>query len=337
MKLNKNIKIFINYFFGPLLFVWLSYSIYKEIKNQPDLQVKWMQIRESLNGPMVWYLAAVIFFMLVNWGIEAVKWKIAVQKVQNVNFIKAFKGVLSGVSFSVTTPNGVGEYFGRIFYMDEGNRLKAISITIVCSISQLIITMLIGLIGLLILLPEIEASGMIASPWTNVICYGVLAALVILLFFYFRLSWLVKLLERLPGSKRYIYLVKALEEFNTSLLLKLLSLSALRFTVFMVQYYLMFRLFNVDVSWWQGFWVVSVSFLVMAAIPTIALIELAQRGKVVTILVGLFSTNVLGIGLATACIWVINLIVPAIAGSLLILSIKRIFRNKNGNEGEVNS
>ena len=83
-----------------------------------------------------------------------------------------------------------------------------------------------------------------------------------------------------------------------------------------------------DVSLWQGYWVVSVSFLVMAVIPSVALIELAQRGKIITTVAGLFSANILGVGLATACIWFINLIVPAVAGSILIVGMKKIFRNK---------
>ena len=74
----------------------------------------------------------------------------------------------------------------------------------------------------------------------------------------------------------------------------------------------------------------SVSFLVMAVIPSIELIELPQRGKVITVVVGLFSANTLGMGLSIACIWFINLIVPAIAGSIIILAIRKIFRNKNG-------
>jgi hypothetical protein len=42
----------------------------------------------------------------------------------------------------------------------------------------------------------------------------------------------------------------------------------------------------------------------------------------------LFSTNSLGISITTATIWIINLVLPAIAGSLLILSVK-IFKNRN--------
>ena len=50
------------------------------------------------------------------------------------------EGHFSGVSFSVTTPNRSGEYLGRVLYMDEGNRLRVISLTILGSISQLIVT-----------------------------------------------------------------------------------------------------------------------------------------------------------------------------------------------------
>ncbi|HYM95474.1 MAG TPA: lysylphosphatidylglycerol synthase domain-containing protein [Chitinophagaceae bacterium] len=329
MTLNKNIKIFINYFLGPLLLVWLSYSIYRQVKQQPDLEKAWLHIRESLNSPMIFNLIAVIMLMFVNWGIEAIKWRLAVKKIQPVAFFKAFKAVLSGVSFSVSTPNRVGEYLGRVLYMDEGNRLKTISTTIVSSISQLIITMLVGCGGLALLLPKIKAGGMISSPWTEVLFYGVMAATLVLLLFYFRLSWFIKWVDRLPGSTKYSYLVKAIEDFNGLLLLQLLSLSALRFIVFIIQYYLLFRLFDVQVLWWQGFWAVSVSFLVMAIIPTFAIAELGLRGKVSLKLLGMFSANELGITLAAGTIWFINLVVPAIIGSLLILGIKKIFAGKN--------
>jgi hypothetical protein len=84
----------------------------------------------------------------------------------------------------------------------------------------------------------------------------------------------------------------------------------------------------VDIEWGQCFWAVSVIFLVLAIIPTFAIAELGVRGKVSLKLIELFSTNSLGISIATVTIWIINLVLPAIAGSLLILSIK-IFKNRN--------
>ena len=312
-----------------MLFLWLSWSIYRQIKQQPNLEQAWHGIRESLGSPMIWNLVAVIILMALNWSIEAVKWKMSISKIQKVSFGKAFKAVLSGVSFSVSTPNRMGEYLGRVLYMEEGKRLKTISITIVGSISQLIITLLMGSIGLIVLRSNIETDQLVSPMWMNVILSGTIGALLVLTLFYFRLPWLVKWVDRLPGSKKFVYLVRALEDFSATLLLRLLSLSLLRFIVFIVQYYLLFHLFDVNISWWQVYWPVSVSFLVMAVIPTIAIAELAQRGKVVTTLVGLYSSNGLGMTFATAGIWFINLILPAIAGSLLILSIKKLYVAKN--------
>ena len=74
---------------------------------------------------------------------------------------------------------------------------------------------------------------------------------------------------------------------------------------------------------------VSVSFLVMAAIPSIALIELVQRGKVLVTIMSLFTVNQLAVGFTTAGIWLINLILPAIVGSLLILTLKKLVKEKD--------
>lgn len=327
---KRYIRNFISYFLGPLLFFWLSYSIYKQIQKQPDLQRSWQHVKQSLYSPMIWNLAGVLLLMIVNWSIETFKWKLCVQKIQQVSFSVAFKAVLSGVSFSVTTPNRIGEYLGRVLYMNEGNRLKAISLTITGSISQLIITLIMGLAGMLILKQSIINSHVISSFWLDAILYGVLAATSILTLFYFKLSWLIKWVDRLPAIRRYAWLLQALENFNATLLLQLLSLSTLRFFVFIIQYYLLFRLFGVEVSGWEALWAVSVSFLVMAIVPTIALFtDLSLRGQVSLKLIGLFSANHLGIGLTSVSIWFINLIVPAIAGSILILSIKKFLRNKN--------
>ena len=46
------------------------------------------------------------------------------------------------------------------------------------------------------------------------------------------------------------------------------------------------------------------------------------RAKASIELMQLYSTNILGIQTAALGIWIINLVIPALIGSLLILSIK---------------
>ncbi len=267
--------------------------------------------------------------MIINWAIEAIKWQMAVKPVQPVSFIKAFRAVLSGVSFSVSTPNRVGEYLGRVLYMDAGNRLRTIAVTMVSSMSQLIITLGMGLAGLVILKPYIEQQQLVSGLWLLVLIYGVLTVLIFLLLFYFRLHWLARWIAKIPFLKKYIYLVEAVGRFDTSVLLRMLSLSFIRFSVFIVQYYLLYLFFDVQIGWWASCWTVSVSFLVMAIIPTFAIAELGLKGKVALLVTGLFSANKAGIFFVTASIWFINLVIPAILGSLLILGLKKFYRVKD--------
>lgn len=333
MQLNRNkkpdfLRVFINYFLGPVLFIWLSWSIYQEIKSQPDIEGAWLHIRESFSSPLLLNFIGVILLMILNWGLEAKKWQLAVKPVQSVSFPKAFRAILSGVSFSVSTPNRVGEYLGRVLYMDEGNRLRTIAVTMVSSMSQLIITLVIGLAGLIVLKPVIEKQQLVSGLWLLVLVYGVLVVTVLLLLFYFRLHWLARWMARIPFLKKQVYLIEAVASFDNRVLLQMLGLSMLRYGVFILQYYLLYIFFDVSIGWWNCCWTVSLSFLLMAVIPTFAIAELGIKGKVALLITGLFSSNKAGIFFTTAGIWFINLVIPAIAGSLLILGLRKLVKDK---------
>lgn len=327
---KRYINLFIRYFLGPLLFCWLVWFIYTQIARQPDIELAWQQIIDSFSTTKIWLVIGAVLLMLVNWGLEAVKWRISVKPVQHVSVQTAFKAILSGVSVSISTPYRVGEYLGRILYMNEGNKLKAVSLTVVGSISQIMVTMAMGLLGLLFMADELAAQHILSPLWIKMIASGVCMVLVILTLFYFKLSWLVKRIDQIPAIKKFTWLINALENFNATILFRLLSLSVIRFLVFILQYYLLFQFFGVSVSFGQALVSISLMFLVMAVVPTIALFtDLGLKGEISLKLIGIFSTNGLGITLTTISIWLINLVIPALAGSLLILSVKKVFNNRN--------
>ncbi len=323
MRLNKNIKIFLNYVLGPLLFAWLSYSIITQIKNQPHLEESWTNIKTSFSNVGVINLIVVFILMFANWSLEAIKWKLSVQNIQPFSFLTSVRAILSGVSFSVTTPNRMGEYLGRVLYMSDGNRMRAISLTILGSLSQLIITLFFGLLALLILKPVMLSSGLSGwKEWLNLIFIVGLIWFLFLTVFYLRINWLTRVIDKIPAIKKYIWLINELEKTDTTLLVRLLSISLIRYLVFATQYFLLFRFFVVEVSWWQGFWAIGLVFFIMAITPTIALFEVVQKIYVTKEIFAIFTVNTLGIGFVTTTIWFINLVVPAAIGSLLILGIK---------------
>lgn len=325
MQLNKNIKNFINYFLGPLLFIWLSYSIFHQIRKQPQLEESWTHIRQSFQSRNIVYLAGALALIVANWGIEAWKWLVSVRTFYPIKFIQAFKAVLSGVSFSVTMPNRVGEYLGRIVYLPEGNRLKTISITLVGSFAQLLVTIITGTIGLIVLKSKLTDSFPEFRIWYQFALYSLMVLTVIMLLMYFNVAGLVMVFRRWIRNKKYNYLVEALQNFHTRLLWQLLLLSLLRYLVFVVQYIFIFYLFQVEVSAATIAITMSVVFLAMAVVPSIALVEVWLRGELSIKLIGIFSANSLGIGFTSVTVWFINLILPAIIGSLLLLNL-RIFK-----------
>jgi len=330
-RLHKNIKILFNYILGPLLGAWLFYSLYKQVKGQPHLQDSIELIKLAPFGKQALKFWAVVILAFINWGIEARKWQLLVKSLQRISYFVAFKAVLSGVTLSLNTPNRIGEYGGRILYVKEGNRIKAISLSIAGSMSQLIITLLMGCTGLVFLIYTQQSSVNfimgLSFFWVKILLLISTVAACVLLFIFFRLSWLIKIIEKIPPFVKYAHYISVLESFHAKVLLRLLSLSFTRFIVFVIQYILLLQVLNVDITWIQSFWIISILFLVLAIVPSFAIADLGIRGKFSVELLALYSANTVGIIGTTFGIWFINLFVPAIAGSILILGTK-IFKEK---------
>lgn len=321
--MSKRIKILINFFLGPALFLLLSWSLYLQIKNQPDLLQRWQQISDSWQQPLFWFI---FLLMLVNWGIESRKWQVLMQHVQSYSLLIAFKSVLAGCSITMLTPNRIGEYGGRILFVDEKNRIKAISLTIVGSISQLLITLLMGCLGLFYLRffsqNNVGTLKVLPEFWADVLIYLSVTITLLVTLFYLRLGWLVRMMEKVPALNKVVQHIRVLDEFDNVQLIRILSLSFFRYLVFVLQYVLLLQLMQVDVELGLCFWLISVFYLVMAVAPSFGFIELPLRVTACWALFKYYTPNELGVGAAALSIWLINLVIPAIAGSILILSVK---------------
>src|SRR5688500_3856291 len=147
-NMNKNIKLILNYVVGPAVFIILLYTISKQLQRQPDWKQSGLQAWRSLTGADGWKIVLVLLLMFINWGIEARKWQLAVRRIQRVGFYNSLRAIFAGTTLGFFTPNRMGEYLGRMWFIREGSRLRAISLTIVCSMAQLLVTLLAGCIGI---------------------------------------------------------------------------------------------------------------------------------------------------------------------------------------------
>jgi hypothetical protein len=328
--LNKSIKIIINWVIGPLLAVWLFYSLYNQVKQQQGLYDSIQLIKQAPFGKQAALFWLIVLLAFCNWGLESRKWQILITRIQPMKFFTAVKSVLSGIALSLNTPNRIGEYGGRVLFVQEGKRLQAVSLSIAGGIAQLIITMLMGSIGLIVAVSQMPEGGQLmglSEFWVQTFTLLSFLGTTFLGLFFFKLSWLIRLIDKLPYAEKFEKYINILEKFTAKFLLRLLSLSFFRYIIFVLQYVLMLQLLNVQIDWWQGFWTITVLFWVLAVVPTIAIAELGIRGKFAVALLNLYSNNVVGIIGTTFGIWFINLFIPAIIGSILILGTK-IFKEK---------
>jgi uncharacterized membrane protein YbhN (UPF0104 family) len=264
--------------------------------------------------------------MVINWGLEAKKWQLLMRPIQNLSFTRSFRAVFSGQALALGTPNRVGEYVGRIVYMNDGNRLRALSLSAVGSVAQVLVTFLIGFLGLVyvyyLMLTNSSILQNLSVFWLEGLLVIIFSSIVLLWLFYYNLAWVTKVFEKIPFVAKYKFFIQKLETLHNKELTNIFILSFVRYSVYVLQYLLLYKFFGIEISWWQIICLTSVQLLIMTLVPSIALAEVGIRGKVSIALFSLLTNNSLGVIATAASIWLINLIVPALAGSLLILGLR---------------
>ncbi len=334
-KVNKTVNISIRLLIVVLSCGYIAWKLFGNKEQLPATEI----FLYVLNQPFVKLIAAIlIFLMIVNWLVETIKWRYLIKKIERVSFRNAVIAVLTGITVSIFTPNRVGEYFGRAFLLREASPLKAILLTIVGSMSQLLVTVVIGSAALLIFLPvyfPFEGSWNLTIYISMLL--GIVTANTAFLLFYFNVPLIGSLsgwVERKNWSRIGNYL-KVLNDFSRRELFYVLMMSLLRYFVFSFQFYLVLRIFGVPITLMQATMAIPVIYLALAAIPTVALSELGVRGSVAIFVLGIMTTGTLagaampgGLSLAivtaTTVLWIINLAVPALIGAVFVYKLKFI-------------
>jgi Lysylphosphatidylglycerol synthase TM region len=321
--LNKNIKLIVNYVAGPVIMFLLFYTVAGQLQKQPHWKDSLQQMLEAAIGKQQWKLYCMFGLMWVNWALETRKWQIALRPVQPIGFFRAFKAILAGTCIASFTPNRVGEYLGRMLFVDPGNKILSVTPTILCSLSQMLITLVAGSIGLYLfsLLSFQFQVSWLTPGFFRIAMMGTAVAAVILGLVYFRFDPLVRRINDWLKKNQKSFSIP--QDFSFSALTTILVISTVRYMVFILQYFLLFSLFGIPLMGKQVFTGVSVMFVLMAVVPTLTfLTDLGFRWAAGIQIFQVFTFNTAGILAVSLGIWLINLIIPALIGSLLILRIK---------------
>ena len=300
-----------------IVFLGALATVFKGLYTQQDLAQQFISFfgKKSI-GTMIF----VVMLSALNWGIEAKKWQLVVRQFERISFIQAFKATLAGSTISFILPKRVGEFLGRIVFINL-NKVLATLLTLLASFSQTVITLTLGSIGLALFLSEFQLQN--TEPWVQSTVW-VLAILsgVLLVGFYFSVGPITSLLHPNNHSgklKLFLRIARLLARVPTKTQAQILALSAIRYGVFSTQYFLLFHLAGLDLSLFDGFTVISTIYLLLAIVPSVALSELGIREALAVSVIAYYSSNTVGVVLASFGIWVINLALPATFGALFLL------------------
>jgi uncharacterized membrane protein YbhN (UPF0104 family) len=319
------------------------YFIYKQVFYHKRLDHVARLFMELIDQPYLYFFIAWIFIlMIVNWGIESLKWQFLIRKIEKISFLKSFEAILSGVSVSVFTPNRIGEWFGRVFILERSNPWKGVFITMIGSFSQLLITIIVGAFCLLFYIPIYFKD---ISFYSDYLYYGIILIVIVIIITLILIFLNVTALPAFVShmiKKRFIHFneyFSVISQFTTFELTTVLLLSFLRYCVFSLQFYLFLMAYSVQIPLIHGLMIISVVFLIMTAIPTVTLAELGVRGSVSLYFIGLYFerfsdlTEMVNLGIisSSSSLWLVNLAIPAILGTFFVYRL-RFFRRKAKND-----
>ncbi|PCJ89484.1 MAG: hypothetical protein COA57_01760 [Flavobacteriales bacterium] len=301
--------------------------IYKEIFYDRELaNIRQYFLRIFDSPQSMGFLIAAALLMPINWGIEAVKWRFLIKKIESVSFRRSFAAVLSGVTVSTFTPNRIGEFAGRIFYLSRADRIKGALITIIGSISQMLMTIVIGSLCLLLFLflyPKVVISDYLLYLLAFLIL--LVDALLVLLFLNSHL--LSVALGKIAFLSKYRKYVAVFSYYTSWELFSVLLMSFMRYLVFAFQFFLLLKVFDVHVAGIEAVIAIPVTFLAVTLIPTIAPMEMGVREFFALQFIGAFSAATLGIVSASFTLWLINLAAASIIGAIFVFGLKFFRQN----------
>lgn len=317
--MNKTTKkIILNYILAPLLLALLLWLIYRQITAKGSFADQWADFKAHWYAGNKILLALVLLLAPLNWMLEAKKWQLLLRKIEPLPFRRAFASTLTGIAFSLVTPNKIGDFAGRILYIDNKNKLRAAIATLVGNLAQTLITFAFGIAGL------VYCNIYHPGPWQGLALAAALLAASLLVFLYLRIDLIARWSENRVWLRKVIISIRILKRYSRRDLLQVLWISFIRFCVYNLQFLVLANVLGAGIPWHTGFLVSGLMFWMITVIPSIFVADLGVRGFIAGLLftdTGI-SANSMAILAGSYMIWFLNLVIPAIIGSLLVLTVR---------------
>jgi len=311
-------KTIFSYFLKAAIVIFAFWFIYKKLVSNTNLK----DFKQILSGiprnEIISVLSIVVALMLVNWGLESLKWKRLLMQIERISLWKAIESVFCGLTWAVFTPNRIGEYGGRVFFLSPKRRIIGVVAMAVGNIGQMVLTNIFGAVALCIFIYRFV--GLDYRLNYALLVLSVMFCLFFLIFF-FNIRWLNGLLLSIRFTRKYKKFYSILGRYKKKELFNILMFCLARYVVFSTQYFIMFYWLIPDIHYVDILMMVCILFFVQSTLPSLDLFDIGVRSVTASYFFSFVTKQDVAVIACTASIWLINIIIPAILGSYFVFKL----------------
>ena len=245
----------------------------------------------------------ILFLTFANRFLEILKWQNLVSYIKLISIFEATKQVLGALTAGIFTPNGLGEYAGKVVYFKKTETKTIIFLNLICNGIQMILTVVFGLLGLLYL-------GYF--KWSLIII-GVVLVLYIISFFSknvtvkgYSVGKLISKINQVP---------KKIHKKNN-------VLAIMRYLVFSNQYYFLFLFFDVHLPYLTIMASIAAVYFLASSLPNFQFLDFAVKGSIAVFFFEKLGVSHLVTLFVTTLMWLLNIVLPVVIGSYFVLKFK---------------
>jgi uncharacterized membrane protein YbhN (UPF0104 family) len=317
--LNSSSKKTLSYLIKAGILLLAGVFIYRQLNSKHELK-QFEALVMGINRSWAIYIMSVVFLlMLVNWVLEAAKWKYLAQRLAHMSLWKSIEAVFCGLTWAIFTPNRIGEYGGRVMFLPRRRRIHGVFAMAVGAFGQNVITNVLGVIALMWFIWFFLHLNMLLYVGLLIISF---VFIVMMMLFYFNIRWMVSLLNSVKFLRKFHRFFDIMGRYKFSELVRIMGYCAARFAVFSFQYYLVFHLLIPEIPLYDVLMMVFVMFFIQSALPSLDLLDVGVRNLTSVTLFAYVTDQKIAVMAAVTSIWLINLIIPAILGSVFVFKLK---------------
>lgn len=268
-------------------------------------------------------LVVVVILMAANWAMEVMKWRLLLKPRLKLNVGRAVASVISGISLGAVTPNRIGEFAGRIFFLKNEDKIFGTAASFTGGLAQNIVTIFTGLICMIFYIMIFEHEIIIHQPIFFYLVFILSIVLIILLMLvYLNLSYFLDKISHWRMVKKLEAYLPHTADWSSADLGLVFVFSFIRYSIFSIQYLLLLYIFGIDIPFTEQMIKIGLIFMLTSFIPSYSVSDIANRGGVS---MAVFNNPSMDLAVAAASItlWIINLAIPGLLGNIFLIKESR--------------